>query len=138
MDQPKIVIADDVDTNRFVLRDIIQSMGYQPILTENGEQVIKVVEHLNVDLIILDVAMPVMDGYECCARLKENVNTREIPIIFISAFDDPSDIVKGLELGGADCEGACGAASEIFSRDEEYAEHQLQIADVSQRTDESY
>ena len=98
----RILIVDDVETNRFTLRDIISNMGYQPVLTENGEQALKIVERFPLELIISDVAMPVMDGYEQCKRVKENPETREIPIIFISAFDDPSDIVKGFELKGED------------------------------------
>ncbi len=98
----RILIVDDVEANRFVLRDIISEMGYQPILTENGIQALKMVQHIKPQLIILDIAMPEMDGYEVCQRIKENPDTREIPIIFISAFDDPADIVQGFTLGGED------------------------------------
>jgi len=98
----RILIVDDVEANRFVLRDIISEMGYQPILTENGIQALKMVQHLKPQLIVLDIAMPEMDGYEVCEKLKENPDTREIPIIFISAFDDPADIVQGFALGGED------------------------------------
>lgn len=101
-DTSRILIVDDVDMNRFVLKDIIADMGYQPILTENGQQALKIVQRYRLQLIILDIAMPVMDGYEFCRIVKADANTREIPIIFISAFDDPSDVVKGFELGGAD------------------------------------
>lgn len=99
---PLILIVDDVETNRFILRDIITEMGYLPVLTENGLQALKLVERRRPQLIILDVAMPEMDGYEFCRIMKANVNTRDIPIIFISAFDDPADVVKGFNLGGAD------------------------------------
>lgn len=98
----KILVVDDVDNNRFVLRDIIQEMGYQPVLAENGVQALKIVERLRPHLIILDVAMPEMDGHEFCRIMKKNVKTRDIPIIFISAFDAPSDVVEGFNLGGAD------------------------------------
>lgn len=98
----RILVVDDVDTNRFVLRDIIQEMGYQPVLTENGIQALKVVGRLRPQLIILDIAMPEMNGYEFCRIMKQNPETRDIPIIFISAFDDPSDVVKGFDLGGED------------------------------------
>lgn len=101
-DIAKILIVDDVETNRFVLRDIIQEMGHQPILAENGVQALKIVERLHPQLIISDVAMPQMDGYELCKRIKENTKTRDIPIIFISAFDEPSDVVQGFNLGGED------------------------------------
>jgi len=99
---PLILIVDDVETNRFVLRDIIAEMGYRPVLTENGLQALKLVERHKPQLIILDVAMPEMDGYEFCQIMKQNANTRDIPIIFISAFDDPADVVKGFNLGGED------------------------------------
>lgn len=98
----RILIVDDVEENRFVLRDIIVDMGYLPILTENGVQALKMVQRYHPQLIILDVAMPEMDGYEFCRLIKENTDTRDIPIVFISAFDDPSDIVRGFNLGGED------------------------------------
>lgn len=101
-DVTRILIVDDVETNRFTLRDIIADMGFQPILTENGEQALKIVERFPLQLIISDIAMPVMDGYELCKRVKANPETRDIPIIFISAFDDPAEIVKGFELKGED------------------------------------
>ena len=94
MDTQKILVVDDVEANRFALRDIIQQMGYQPVLAENGQQAFKVVERFELRLILLDVAMPVMDGYQTCEALKQNVNTRDIPIIFISAYDNPKDIAK--------------------------------------------
>lgn len=99
---PHVLIVDDVDTNRFVLKDIINEMGYQPILTENGEQALKIVQKFDVQLIISDIAMPVMDGYELCEKIKSNPLTRDIPIIFISAFDEPTDVVKGFQMGGSD------------------------------------
>lgn len=98
----RILIVDDVEANRFLLRNIIQEMGYQPILTESGAQALKMVQRIKPQLIILDIAMPEMDGYEVCKKLKSDSETKDIPIIFISAFDDPQDIVKGFELGGED------------------------------------
>ena len=98
----KILVVDDVDTNRFVLRDIIREMGYDPVLAENGMQALRIVERIRPQLMILDIAMPGMDGNEVCRRMKENVETREIPIIFISAYDSPEDIVNGFNLGGED------------------------------------
>lgn len=99
---PRVLIVDDVETNRFVLRDIILEMNYQPILTENGIQALKMVQRLKPQLIILDIAMPGMDGYEVCKKIKDDPETREIPIIFISAFDNPQDVVNGFEHGCED------------------------------------
>ena len=99
---PRILIVDDVEANRFVLRDIILDMGYQPVLTESGAQALRMLQNIKPQLIILDIAMPEMDGYELCNRIKTNAETREIPIIFISAFDTAEDIVKSFTLGGED------------------------------------
>lgn len=101
-DQKKILIVDDVETNRFVLRDIIQEMDYQPILAEHGKQALRIIERIRPQLIILDIAMPEMDGYELCEILKGDAELRDIPIIFISAFDDPADITQGFNVGGED------------------------------------
>ena len=71
-DKVKILVVDDVEVNRFTLRDIIKDMGYMPVLTENGEQALKVVEIFPIQLIITDIAMPEMDGYELCKSIKQN------------------------------------------------------------------
>lgn len=99
---PKILIIDDVDTNRQVLKNIISEMNCQPILAENGVQALKFVERITPQLVISDIAMPQMDGYEFCENMKKNPQTRDIPIIFISAFDNPQDVVKGFNIGGED------------------------------------
>ncbi len=97
-----VLIVDDVESNRFALRDIVLDMGLSPVLTESGAQALRFLEKHQPLLIILDIAMPEMDGFEVCSRLQENVDTKDIPIIFISAFDDAKDVVKGFELGGSD------------------------------------
>lgn len=98
----KILIVDDVEANRFALRNIISDMGYQAVLAENGIQALKIMERFVPQLILLDVAMPDMDGYELCSIVKSKPETRDIPIIFISAFDEPEDIIRGFTLGGED------------------------------------
>lgn len=100
--QIKILIVDDVEVNRYVLRDIVTEMGHQPLLAENGEQALKIVEHIIPQLIISDISMPVMDGLELCEKFKKDPKTREIPVIFISALEDTEGIVKGFEVGGED------------------------------------
>lgn len=99
---PIILIVDDVEMNRFSLKNIICDMGYQALLAENGIQALKIMEHCTPSLILLDVSMPEMDGYEFCNIMKKDVVTRDIPIIFISAYDDPEDVIKGFETGGED------------------------------------
>ena len=98
----RILIIDDVEANRFVLRNIIADMGHQPVRAENGIQGLKIMERIVPDLILLDISMPEMDGFELADILKQDIKRRHIPIIFISAMDEPQDIVKGFEAGGAD------------------------------------
>lgn len=98
----KVLIIDDVEVNRFVLRNIIADMGYQPILAENGIQGLKVLQKCMPDLILLDISMPEMGGYEFATIVKGNIDTKDIPIVFISAYDEVDDIVKGFEIGGED------------------------------------
>lgn len=101
-DIPRILIVDDVEANRYVLRNIITDMGYQPILAENGLQAQRIVQRMPVQLILLDIAMPEMDGYEFCKWIKGDPKLREIPNIFISAYDNPQDVVQGFAMGGED------------------------------------
>lgn len=102
MDTETILIVDDVETNRAILEEIIKDMGCVPILAEGGEQALQLVRQKRPQLILTDISMPGMDGYELCRLLKADEKTREIPIIFISAFDDPMDIVEGFLRGGGD------------------------------------
>lgn len=98
----RIMIVDDVEANRFILRNIIVDMGHQPVLAENGVQALKIIEHIMPHLILLDVSMPQMDGFEFCEIIKADPKTRDIPVIFISAFDEPEDVIKGFNVGGED------------------------------------
>lgn len=97
-----ILIVDDVETNRLILEEIIQSMGCNPVLAENGEQALELAGQCGPQLILTDISMPGMDGYKLCRLLKANKHTKDIPIVFISAYDDPNDIVQGFRLGGED------------------------------------
>lgn len=97
-----VLIVDDVETNRVILGEIVGSMGCKTVLAENGVQALQRVQEELPNLVLTDISMPEMDGYELCQRLKANVTTKDIPVIFISAFDNPKDIVKGFDLGGGD------------------------------------
>lgn len=98
----KVLIVDDVEINRLVLEEIIRNMGCDPLLAENGEQAFALAKSSRPKLVLSDISMPGMDGFELCKSLKANKVTKEIPVIFISAFDEAEDIVKGLKLGGED------------------------------------
>lgn len=98
----KILIVDDVETNRLVLESIIEDMGCSPILAEDGKQALEMTKQYSPQLILSDISMPGMDGYELCRLIKNDKKTRNIPVVFISAFDDPMDIVEGFLIGGED------------------------------------
>lgn len=97
-----ILIVDDMENNRFTLKGIIEKMGYRPLLAENGEQALKVLTRIKPVLILLDIAMPGMDGFEVCKKIKEDVEIRDVPVIFISAFGEVEDMIKGYEIGAAE------------------------------------
>ena len=97
-----VLIVDDVESNRFILEEIIQSMGCRPVLAGGGEEALQLLQTFPPQLVLTDISMPGMDGYELCRILKGNEQTRQIPVIFISAFDNPQAIVEGLSYGGED------------------------------------
>ncbi|MCX6277295.1 MAG: hybrid sensor histidine kinase/response regulator [Bacteroidetes bacterium] len=99
---PIILIVDDIPANLKLLGDILKSEGYKIRPVPNGEMALQVAEKEKPGLILLDIMMPGIDGYEVCRRLKENPALKDIPVIFISALNDTDDIVKALAMGGVD------------------------------------
>lgn len=97
-----ILIVDDTPENLRLLSLILQEQGYQARKALSGERALRAVETVLPELILLDISMPEMDGYEVCRRLKANAVTAGIPIIFISALNQPMDKVTAFEVGGVD------------------------------------
>ena len=97
-----ILIVDDIPANIQLLSQVLIENGYKVRKLISGERALKAVELQAPDLILLDIKMPRMDGYEVCRQLKASEATCAIPVIFISALDDVFDKVKGFEAGGAD------------------------------------
>jgi two-component system sensor histidine kinase/response regulator len=97
-----LLIIDDSLENLTLLCDFLRASGFNVAVAENGEIGLRQVSEVNPDLILLDVVMPVLDGFETCRRLKENEATRHIPVIFMTALANTSDKVKGFELGAVD------------------------------------
>ena len=97
-----ILIVDDIPANIQLLSVMLIEHGYKVRKLISGERALKAVELQAPDLILLDIKMPGMDGYEVCRQLKASEATCDIPVIFISALDDVFDKVKGFEAGGAD------------------------------------
>ncbi|MDH5681638.1 MAG: hybrid sensor histidine kinase/response regulator [Spirochaetota bacterium] len=97
-----ILIVDDTPKNIQVLGSVLENEGYEVSLSTNGKMAIEAANKILPDLILLDVVMPEMDGYEACAKLKESSLTQSIPVIFLTARTEPDDIVKGFQSGGVD------------------------------------
>ncbi|MEG4115671.1 MULTISPECIES: response regulator [unclassified Microcoleus] len=97
-----ILVVDDTPTNLQVLFDVLSEQGYRVAIAKNGETALQRVQLSEPNLILLDVMMPGIDGFETCQRLKANPATRDIPVIFMTALSDSVDQVKGLSLGAVD------------------------------------
>lgn len=97
-----ILIVDDVSNNIKVASNIIESLGVSIAYAMSGEEALEIVKREKPSLILLDIMMPGMDGYEVCRRLKNDVNYSFIPIIFLTANSDIEGIVKGFDLGAID------------------------------------
>jgi signal transduction histidine kinase len=101
--QPKyILLVDDNANNLKVLSEAIQGCGWKALMATDGESAIEQTEYAHPDLILLDVMMPGLDGFETCRRLKANPHTKNTPVIFMTALSDATDKVKGLEMGAVD------------------------------------
>ncbi|MCP5495951.1 MAG: hybrid sensor histidine kinase/response regulator [Leptospiraceae bacterium] len=105
MDNTKIktiLLIDDVPQNLKVLGNTLKEVGYKVIIAANGQTGIHAAKTQKINLILLDIQMPEMDGYDVCRELKSDEITKEIPVIFLTASHETEALVKGFELGGMD------------------------------------
>ncbi|QIZ70453.1 sensor histidine kinase [Oxynema aestuarii] len=101
-ERPTILIVDDTPDNLRLLSAMLSDRGYEVRKAINGRMALIAVEAAHPDLILLDIMMPEMDGYEVCTQLKSSPKTEEIPVIFLSALNEINDKVKAFTVGGAD------------------------------------
>ena len=101
-EQETILIVDDNLNNLGVLFDTLQDAGFRVLVAEDGQSALSVVQQERPDLILLDVRMPGLDGFETCRRLKADAATVHVPVIFMTALSEAMDEVKGLEMGAVD------------------------------------
>ena len=97
-----VLIVDDEPANLSILTDCLASVGYNVSVAEDGETAVKRVESEKPDIILLDVRMPGMDGFETCLYLKQRDATKDIPVIFLTVASEPSDKIQGFLVGGID------------------------------------
>jgi two-component system sensor histidine kinase/response regulator len=98
----RVLVVDDIQSNIDFVTDVLELENLDIIGAYSGAQAIELAQHENPDIILLDISMPEMDGYEVCQHLKDNEKTKHIPIIFLTARVQKEDIIKGFELGAVD------------------------------------
>ena len=98
----RILVVDDTPANIQLLVGVLREHGYQISAATNGRQALDAMAKLRPDLVLLDIVMPEMDGFETCRRIKASEEWREIPVIFLTGRSDSADIVQGFELGAVD------------------------------------
>ena len=98
----KILIVDDIPKNIQMAMNILKNEGYHMYYAQSGTKALNLIKENSFDLILLDVMMPDMNGYEVCEVLKQQSDTLNIPIIFLSGKDSSTDIEKAYEIGGID------------------------------------
>lgn len=100
--QITILAVDDTPDNLSLLLSHLASLNYKVLVAESGASALRQVNHVRPDLILLDILMPGMDGFETCSLLKSQPVIEDIPVIFLSALDDAVDKVRGFQVGGVD------------------------------------
>lgn len=112
----KILVVDDNTENIDVMLTFLEMEGYEISIATSGSMALKVAQHNEPDLILLDVMMPDMDGFETCRKLREIANLVDIPIIFVTAKKEIDDIVQGFRCGGVDYISKPFRQEEVLSR----------------------
>jgi diguanylate cyclase (GGDEF)-like protein len=115
-DHPTLLLVDDTAENLMILRFMLEPRGYRILTAKSGPSALEVIESDPPDLIILDVMMPGMDGFEVCRRLKANARTAAIPVIFLSALHSNEWKIQGLEVGSVDCISKPFSKNEVLAR----------------------
>jgi DNA-binding response OmpR family regulator len=98
----KILIAEDERDIRDLIAFTLRFAGYEVFAAGNGEEAVEMTSKVNPDLILMDVRMPRMTGYEACRAIKSNVDVKDIPVVFLSAKGQESEIQQGLDAGAED------------------------------------
>lgn len=128
-DNARILVVDDTPANLEVITEALTSQGYQVMAAISGERALKRLESYVPDLILLDVQMPGIDGFETCQRIKEDPRLTNIPIIFITALSDTESIIKGFSLGAVDYITKPFREPELFAR----VSTQLRVQQLTER-----
>lgn len=101
-EEPRVVIVDDTPENLELLQSFLEGLGFHVFALPNGEMALKAIARSRPDIVLLDIVMPGMNGYEVCRRLKADPATADIPVIFLSALAEPRDKIQAFAAGGVD------------------------------------
>lgn len=134
----KIVIIDDREENLSLFRDILSPYNYDIQVALNGKDGLDIINNFEPELILLDVVMPKMDGYEVLKELKQNKLTKDIPVIFLTAKDTAEDIVKGLEEGATDYLAKPCHPKELIARVQTHLQKARLFANLKSLMEESF
>ncbi|HAX76588.1 MAG TPA: histidine kinase, partial [Cyanobacteria bacterium UBA11372] len=124
-----ILVVDDITANLNLLSELLSSAGYKVRPAPSGKLAIQSAQSTPPDLILLDILMPEMDGYEVCASIKASSKTKDVPVIFVSALHEVFDKVKAFSVGGVDYITKPFQADEVIAR----VETQLRISRLAKQ-----
>ena len=131
--KPVILVVDDDMNNLTVVRDCLTGFNFTVLVAEDGESAVSRADYAHPDLVLLDIMMPGIDGYETCRRLKRQESTRDIPVIFMSALAETGHKVQGLEAGAVDYVTKPFQQEELLAR----VEVHLSLRDLTRRLKEA-
>lgn len=132
-----ILVVDDNRQNLTVVSNFLKEKNYKLALAIDVNSAMKILENNKIDLILLDIMMPGMDGFSVCRKLKENSKTKDIPVIFLTAKTETEDIVKGFKVGGVDYITKPFNKEELYARVNNHIQLKLIRDLLKQRTEES-
>ena len=134
-DKPKILIVDDTPTNLSILEEILEE-DYFISVAQSGAQALSIIDKFIPDLILLDVNMPGIDGFETCRKLKTRNDTQNLPVIFITARSEPEDVIQGFNEGGVDYITKPFNHSEVLARVQTHLKVQQLITQLELKNDQ--
>ncbi len=132
----KILVIDDQPANLKVLLYFLEQHHFEVRIAENGKRAIQVLEHYHADIILLDVLMPDINGFETCRQIKAKKETADIPVIFMTALDALKDKVAGFESGGVDYITKPFQQAEVLARLKTHLTLRRQQLDLEQALEE--
>ena len=131
-----VLVVDDIAANRKLLRETLEPQGYEVLLASDGATAIMLAQRARPNVILLDVNMPGLSGFQTCRELKRDDTTRDVPVIFITANDGTESVVEGFQAGGVDYVTKPFKAEEVLTRLETHLKVSQLTRDLSRRNEE--